>query len=97
MSAAPIINGRRKLLNPARIGTADEEDHRRAVHREELVVRLRLDDVRVGLRQLGADDQRENASREEEREARCDVQDPDLLVVGRGSSRMTRPSYHGTG
>ena len=52
---------------------ADEEHHRRPVDRDELVVVLRADDVRVRLGQLHAHDQRHQSGEDEEHErrARC--------------------------
>ena len=61
----------------------EEEDHRRAVHREELVVGVLGDEVVVRLRELGPHEQRHQAGREEEEERRDDVEDPDPLVVDR--------------
>ena len=47
----------------------DEEDHRRAVHREELVVAVALDEVVVRLRELRADQQRHDPAGQEEEPA----------------------------
>ena len=53
------------------------------MHREELVVRLVGHELEPGQGQLGADDQRQEAAEEEEDERVDEVQDPDLLVIGR--------------
>jgi hypothetical protein len=62
----------------------EQEDHRRAVEREELVVALRRQQVVVRRAELEAHQQRLDAADQEEGERRDDVEDPDLLVVGRG-------------
>ena len=62
----------------------EQEDHRRPVHREQLVVGLRSDQVVVRDAQLQAHQQRLDPAEQEEHEGRDHVQDPDLLVVGRG-------------
>ena len=61
----------------------EEEDHRHAVRRDDLVVGLRVDDLQVRLRQLEADDQREDPPDHEAEDACDHVHDPDQLVVGR--------------
>ncbi len=60
----------------------EQEDHRRPVHREELVVDLRADERVVRLAELQANHQRLAAAEDEERERRDQVEDPDPLVVG---------------
>ena len=60
----------------------DEEHHRRAVHREHLVVRLRGQQRVVGRRELRAHEQRLDASDHHEGERRDQVQDADALVIG---------------
>ena len=60
----------------------EQEDHQRRVHGEQLVVRLRVDVVRLRPRKLGAHEQREQAAGEEEEDRRRDVLDPDHLVIG---------------
>ncbi len=60
----------------------EQEDHRRPVHREELVVDLRADERVVRLAKLQADHQRLGAAEDEERERGDEVEDPDSLVVG---------------
>ena len=61
----------------------EQEDHRRPVHREELVVRLRVQERVVGLRQLEPHEQRLDPAEHEEGEGQDQVHDPDPLVVGR--------------
>jgi hypothetical protein len=61
----------------------EEEDHRRAVHREQRVVDLRRDQAVVRLAQLQAHHQRFYTADDEEHERRDHVEDPDPLVVGR--------------
>jgi hypothetical protein len=58
------------------------------VHREGLVVRLRIDELEAGLRQFQAHQQRQQAADQEERECRDEVEDPDPLVVGRREPRQ---------
>ena len=65
----------------------EQEDHRRPVHREELVVRLRRQQRVVRLGELQADEQRLDAAQHEEHEGEDQVHDPDLLVVRRGHPR----------
>ena len=66
----------------------EEEDHHHAVHREELVVGLGLQDVARGRQQLEPDQRREQAAeREEERDA-DQVEDRDALVVRREQPRL---------
>jgi hypothetical protein len=64
-----------------------QEDHGRAVHREDLVVGLLVDDLAVRLGQLGPDDQRLQSADGEERHGADAVHDPDPLVVDRGEPR----------
>ena len=59
----------------------DEEDHRRAVDRQHLVVRVLRQERLVRRRELRAHEQREDAAGDEEDERRRDVEDPDPLVV----------------
>jgi hypothetical protein len=61
----------------------EEEDHRDPVHREDLVVLVGVQQGAIGLRELGADQQRLDTSDDEEHERRDPVEDPDLLVVDR--------------
>ena len=60
----------------------EDEDHQRRVGREEAVVEARVDDLRAGLGELGADQHRDQPTAEEEEEGRDDVLDPDHLVIG---------------
>ncbi len=77
-----------EVREPCEDRNDDEEDHRRAVHREQLVVGIAGDEVHVRLGELGPDQQRHEPAREEEHEARDDVEDPDPLVVdGRDPAR----------
>ena len=60
----------------------EQEDHYRRVGREDPVVRVRVDQLRAGLGELGPDQHRQEASDEEEDEGGDDVLDADHLVVG---------------
>jgi hypothetical protein len=62
----------------------EQEDHERAVQREQLVVAVGGHQLPSGRRQLGAHQQREDAGHEEEREGVEQIQDADPLVVGGG-------------
>src|SRR5581483_1906683 len=62
----------------------DEEDHRRAVHREDGVVLVGVQERLVRRRELDAHEQRLDAPDEEEDEGRQAVHDADLLVVDGG-------------
>ncbi len=59
----------------------EEEDHRRPVDREELVVGVARDELLLGLAELEPHQHRHDAAGEEEEERRDDVEDPDPLVV----------------
>ena len=59
----------------------EQEDHRGAVHREELVVRVGIEHARVGLSELDSHHEREQPGDEEEHERGVDVAKPDALVV----------------
>ena len=61
----------------------DEEDHRGAVNREQLVVRVARHEVLVRRRELRAHQHCEQPAQAEEDERRADVEDSDPLVVGR--------------
>ncbi len=68
----------------------DQENHRRAVQGEYLVVRMRRDDILMRLGQLQPDHEREQARDDEEESAGHDVHDADRLVVrGRQPMRHT--------
>ena len=60
----------------------EEEDQERRVHGHETVERLGVDDLRSGVRELGAEDHGQQSTDEEEEEARDDVLHADDLVVG---------------
>ena len=61
-----------------------QEDHRRPVHREDLVVLLGREEGVLRLGKLDADQQRHHTADQEEEEGREQVHDRDLLVVDRG-------------
>src|SRR5437660_330433 len=61
----------------------ERQDHREAVHREQLVVLLLRQELEPGTHQLGAHQRGLDAADAEEEEGREDVQQSDLLVVGR--------------
>ena len=56
MSAAPIWSGTMEFAKPIAIGAREEQQHQRAVHREQLVVGRRVDQLAAGRRQLEPDD-----------------------------------------
>jgi hypothetical protein len=60
----------------------EQEDHRRAVQGEQLVVMLAADQRVVRDRELRAHQQSLDAAEDEEHERQDQVHDPDLLVVG---------------
>ena len=62
----------------------EQQQHDRAVHGEELVVELVVDDLRAGREQLGTDQQRHDTADQEPRERRDEVHLADQLVIGRG-------------
>ncbi len=59
----------------------DEEDHRRAVHREDLVVGVGREEAPVRARELQAHEERLDAADGEEEERRQEVEDADALVI----------------
>ncbi len=74
----------------------EQEDHRRAVHREDLVVLLGRQHVHAGPDELRPHEHREAHRDEEEQEARSQIEDADPLVVGRrepgaDAARAQRP------
>jgi hypothetical protein len=80
----------------------DEEDHRRAVHREELVERLRSDERVVRDRELQADDERLGPADGKEEERGEEIEDADPLVVdgrrpGKGVVVLGRVRVDGRG
>jgi hypothetical protein len=68
---------------PGRHRDDEEEDHRQAVEREELVVGARRDEVVVRLDQLRPHHHRLDAAGAEQDERRPEVEEADPLVVGR--------------
>ena len=71
-----------------------QEDHRRGVHRKELVEYLRANQLGLGRCQLGADVQRLDSARRKHDEGGHAVQDADLLVI---DSREPVPYARGMG
>ena len=67
---------------PGERGDDEQEDHQRRVVRDEHVERLRVEELVARLRELGAEEHREQAADAEEDDRRDDVLDPDHLVVG---------------
>ena len=82
MSGAPSISGTTKFARPANAGIDEEEDHQRRVDGDEPVERLRVEELHARLRELGADEHREDAADDEEEDRRDEVLDADHLVVG---------------
>ena len=62
----------------------EQQQHDRAVHREQLVVLLLAEELQARLRELGADHQRHDAAEQEEHERGDQVHVADHLVVGGG-------------
>src|SRR5690606_18547413 len=60
----------------------EHQQHHGAVHREQLVEGLVADELTAGAGELGADDERQDAAEQEEREGRRGVHLTDDLVVG---------------
>ncbi|GAA2805448.1 hypothetical protein GCM10010522_23910 [Kribbella solani] len=89
--------GRADLHRHDDIGKANEqrgreqEQHDRAVHGEELVVHLFVDELQAWLGELGADDQRHHAADQEEAEGRDQVHLADHLVIGCRQHPSDRP------
>ncbi len=74
---------RQEVVAEARPDRDDEqEDHRRPVHGQQLVVVLAGQDRVVRLGQLDAHEQRLDPAEHEEHERGDQVEDPDLLVIG---------------
>ena len=63
-------------------GDDEQEDQQRGVDREQAVERVRVDEVRARLGQLGAHQHRDQAAYQQEEERVDHVLDPDHLVVG---------------
>ena len=70
-----------EVAEPGEDRDDDEEHHPRPVHRDDLVVGVARHDAAVGVRELRADQQREEAGDGEEEPGGRDVEDPDPLVV----------------
>ncbi len=62
-------------------GDEEEEDHHLAVHGEQLVIGIGLDEIARRGQQLQADEQRKNAADKEEESYRQQVEQRDALVV----------------
>ncbi len=62
---------------------AEEQQHDRPVHREQLVEALLADQLEAGRCEFGPHLHRQQPAHEEHREGRRDVEEPDPLVVGR--------------
>ena len=89
--AAADLQRDQVVAEPGQHRRVEQEDHRRAVHREELVVGLGRQDVVVRRRELVAHHERGQAGDEEEHERRVDVAHADPLVVdGREEARDAR-------
>ncbi len=58
-----------------------KEDHRHAVHREELIIGVRRQHLQVRLRQLDAHGERFDAADQQEEERRAEIADADPLVI----------------
>ena len=76
---------------------ADEEHHRRTVDRDELVVAVGADDVRVRLGELEAHHERHQPGEDEEDERGRDVEDPDPFVVRRDEPARDLAALPGRG
>ena len=70
-----------------------QEDHRDAVHREDLVVEVGRQQLLLGRGQLRPDDQRLDAADDQEEQRRGAVHDPDLLVVDGAHPRRASPVF----
>jgi type II secretory pathway component PulJ len=81
MSRAPIISEAGEHRDDP------EEDHRGPVHREDLVVLRRGEELVLRLGQLDADQQGHDAADQEEEERGVQVEDAELLVVDRRQPR----------
>ena len=78
------------VAEPEQDRHGEEEDHRRAVHREHPVEHLRRHEIVVRVHQLDADDERLDAGNDEEEEREQDVQQPDPLVIDGRHPRVKR-------
>jgi hypothetical protein len=75
----------------------EQEQHEAGVHREGLVVEGLVDELQPGLRELEPDDHREEPAGREEDERVDQVQDPDLLVIGRRQPFVQAATNGGSG
>ncbi len=66
----------------------EEEDHQHAVHREQAVVDVGLEEVALGRRELHADEDRHEAAEREEDAHGDEVEKGDALVVARPEPRL---------
>jgi hypothetical protein len=62
-----------------------QEDHGRAVHREQLVVRVRRQECVLRAAELNSQQQRLDPAHQEEEESGGAVENPDPLVIDRGN------------
>ncbi len=69
-------------------GNQEEEDHQHAVHREQAVVDVRLEEVAFRRRELHADEHRHEAAEREEDADRDEIEKRDSLVVSRQEPRL---------
>ena len=81
MSRLPEHQRPEIIREPGKDRQGVKEDHRHAVHREELVVLLRSEQAVVRLRQLQTHPQRLKATDGQKNKRGDDVADADLLVV----------------
>jgi hypothetical protein len=72
----------------------EQEDHRRGVHREHLVVQIRREHGAVRTGELGSDEQGFDAADEKEHKGGDAVHDPDALVVDREQPRPPAGGGH---
>ena len=77
---------------------ADEEDHRRAVHREELVECVGAEHAVARIEELPTHQQRFNAADHEKHDAHQHIHDADLLVIDRRRPlvEQSRPAQIGS-
>ena len=88
----PHHQGQQKVRDPEAERRDEQEDHRGAVDREDLVVLVRRDQRLVGMRQLQAHDVGQDSGGEKEEDRRRDVIDADPLVVG-GQKPAEQPLF----
>src|SRR5579885_612866 len=65
-------------------GNHEQEDHRRAMHRENFIIGLWVQHLSIGLGQLCADQEGLHTAHQEEKEAGEHIHDTDQLVIGCG-------------